>query len=63
MSDWEIQNMLTAAEARIDELEQQLAEARNAALEEAAAWLDNYDDFHAESYASLVRALKDKPNG
>jgi hypothetical protein len=43
------------------EIERAKAEARNAALEEAAEWLDNYDDFHAEGFAELVRALKTEP--
>jgi hypothetical protein len=36
------------------------AEARNAALEEAATFLENMDDYHAPYFAADIRALKDK---
>jgi uncharacterized protein YbjQ (UPF0145 family) len=43
---------------RIEELKRQLAEARNAALEEAAKMADEWGDL---SLAEAIRALKTEP--
>lgn len=57
--EWEERQALNhAAEARVKELEAQVAGARNAALEEAANLLDNVDSANP---ASLIRSLASQP--
>jgi hypothetical protein len=43
-----------------DHMAMQIAEARNAALEEAAVYLENMDHYHARDFAHYIRFIKDK---
>jgi lipase chaperone LimK len=46
-----------------DHMAMQIAEARNAALEEAAAIADTYSGVNSDHIANRIRAIKDKPHG